>query len=757
MHMAAQAPKSPPPANATTIDQDKGGWRGGGGGNGQPTTPIAVRTNFDALALFAPAEKTDAQGHAVVEVKLPDNLTRYRVMAVAVAGDKQFGAGESTITARLPLMVRPSPPRFLNFGDKFELPVVLQNQTDKPMDVDVAIRSTNVTQTAGRGRRVTVPANDRVEVRFPSETQMAGTARFQIAASGRGLNAADAAELSLPVWTPATTEAFATYGVVDSGAAVQAVKMPAGVFPQFGGLEIDTSSTALQALTDAVIYLERYPYECSEQMSDRIIAAAALRDVLAAFHADGLPSPDEMSASMTKDIEMLRRLQNYDGGWGFWRHGDESWPFLSVHVAHALARAKQKGYDVPQQTIEQALPYLREIETHIPSDYPEEVRRAIVAYSLYARQQLGDLDGAKARALFAEASMDNLGLETLGWLYPVLTASKSDAELGKLRTYLANHVEEQAASAHFVSSYGDGDYLMLHSDRRADGLLLEGLIGDQPKSDLIPKLVEGLLGHRTAGHWENTQEDAWVLLSLDKYFQTYEKVTPDFVARAWLGDQYAGDHSFKGHTTEDFHVSIPMQWLADAKTPDSNLVLQKDGKDGRLYYRIGMRYAPTDLKMPPADYGFTVTREYEGADDPKDVTRDAQGAWHVKAGKRVCVRLTMVAQARRYHVALVDPLPAGFESLNPALAVTGEIPADPKQRTSRGAYWMWYGPWYEHQNLRDERTEAFTSLLWEGVYTYSYVARATTPGQFVAPPTKAEEMYHPEVFGRAAGDIVIVE
>ncbi len=40
-------------------------------------------------------------------------------------------------------MVRPSPPRFLNFGDAFELPVVVQNQTDEPMTVDVAVRATN--------------------------------------------------------------------------------------------------------------------------------------------------------------------------------------------------------------------------------------------------------------------------------------------------------------------------------------------------------------------------------------------------------------------------------------------------------------------------------------------------------------------------------------------------------------------------------------------------------------------------------------
>ena len=65
--------------------------------------------------------------------------------------------------------------------------------------------------------------------------------------------------------------------------------------------------------------------------------------------------------------------------------------------------------------------------------------------------------------------------------------------------------------------------------------------------------------------------------------------------------------------------------------------------------------------------------------------------------------------------------------------------------------------WYEHQNLRDERAEAFTSLLPAGTHTWSYVARATTPGTFVVPPPRAEERYAPETFGRGATERVIVE
>jgi uncharacterized protein YfaS (alpha-2-macroglobulin family) len=42
------------------------------------------------------------------------------------------------------------------------------------------------------------------------------------------------------------------------------------------------------------------------------------------------------------------------------------------------------------------------------------------------------------------------------------------------------------------------------------------------------------------------------------------------------------------------------------------------------------------------------------------------------------------------------------------------------------------------------------------VARHTYVARTTTPGEFVVPPAKAEEAYDPETFGRSAGDRVIV-
>ncbi len=721
--------------------------------------PIAMRTDLSPLALFAPAITTGADGLAQVDLDLPDNLTRYRIMAVATDGERRFGSGESTLTARLPLMVRPSLPRFFNLGDYASLPFVVQNQTDEDLTVALAARSAGLALANGMGRRFQVPSRSRVEVRIPGDVRRVGPATVQVAVSSGSM--ADAAEITLPVWTPVTSEAFATYGTIDDGPIRQPVEAPPGARLDFGGLELTTSSTELQSLTDAVVYLSTYPFNSTEQVASRLLALSALLDVLEAFEAEGLPPPSEIEEALERDMQTLLARQGNDGSFGVFRRPDRNdpgWPYLTVHVTLALTLAKEKGLEVPSNLLLRSTRYLGRIENYIPDWYSQQAKWTIRAAALYTLARGGSVDGDKARALLSEATIEGLHLEALGWLLYVLAgdSARSGAEIAAIERHLLNRVTETSAGATFATRYEDGAHLLFHSSRRTDAVLLEGLMAARPQSDLIVKTVRGLLAHRSRGRWANTQENGWVLLALDRYFRQYEGVTPRFIARAWLGDRFAGEHRFFGRTTERHHISVPMGFLAE-DDGHKDLTLAKEGP-GRMYYRVGLRYVPDDLTPPPADHGFTVERTYEAIDDPDDVRLDDDGVWRVRAGAPVRVRLTLVAPSRRYHVALVDRLPAGFEPLNPALAVTGAIPpdTDTAERT-RGRFWFWWRTWYEHQNLRDERAEAFASLLWPGVHSYSYVARATTPGRFIAPPPSAEEMYHPETFGRGAGEIVIVE
>ena len=114
------------------------------------------------------------------------------------------------------------------------------------------------------------------------------------------------------------------------------------------------------------------------------------------------------------------------------------------------------------------------------------------------------------------------------------------------------------------------------------------------------------------------------------------------MARVWLGDQYAGESTFRGRTTDYKQIDVPMAYLAQNAQDPQSLIVSKDGP-GRLYYRLGMRYAPKDLNLPAYDAGFTVERTYQAVDNPGDVTRNDSGEWIIKAGSRVRVKLTMVA------------------------------------------------------------------------------------------------------------------
>jgi uncharacterized protein YfaS (alpha-2-macroglobulin family) len=62
----------------------------------------------------------------------------------------------------------------------------------------------------------------------------------------------------------------------------------------------------------------------------------------------------------------------------------------------------------------------------------------------------------------------------------------------------------------------------------------------------------------------------------------------------------------------------------------------------------------------------------------------------------------------------------------------------------------WGVGYFDHVERHDDRLQLFATSLSEGSHTFSYVVRATTSGTFRTAPTRVEEMYSPEIFGRTA-------
>jgi uncharacterized protein YfaS (alpha-2-macroglobulin family) len=119
----------------------------------------------------------------------------------------------------------------------------------------------------------------------------------------------------------------------------------------------------------------------------------------------------------------------------------------------------------------------------------------------------------------------------------------------------------------------------------------------------------------------------------------------------------------------------------------------------------------------------------------------------------VKVTLNFQLPKDRHYVAVTDPLPAGFEAVESWFQTTkSSLAAEATQRGQRSSEWRsWAGVGYfDHIQRHDDRVEMFATSLSEGTHTISYVVRATTSGTFRTAPTRVEEMYSPEIFGRTA-------
>jgi alpha-2-macroglobulin len=101
------------------------------------------------------------------------------------------------------------------------------------------------------------------------------------------------------------------------------------------------------------------------------------------------------------------------------------------------------------------------------------------------------------------------------------------AQLEAIRRHVNNRVVETAGAANFTTGYDDQTYLLLSSDRRTDAILLDALIEDNPQQRPDPQAGQRPAGApHQSGRWGNTQENVFVLLALDRYFNTYEARRP---------------------------------------------------------------------------------------------------------------------------------------------------------------------------------------------------------------------------------------
>jgi len=751
--------KAPPGA------KKDGREEGGDGGSG-----ITVRSDFRATAHWSPAVMTNAEGHARLTFKLPDNLTTWMLMAVAATAGDQFGGAQTEMKVNKKLLLRPSLPRFANPGDRFDATVVVQNETTADQKVEVSLTlpgdgatvafASSEAGAKAMKKTVSVPAGKPVEVAFPVVTARPGAATFLFTAVMPEHD--DAVQGVIPVITPVTTEAVAAYGDTTEAMAYPVVP-PGEVRDDVGGLEVAFSSTALSGLDEGLRYLIDYPYGCIEQTVSRAFPLLAMGDLVAAFKMDlGAEGTPEAIRELVKvAVTRVLEMQRYDGGFGYWPGADHSHPYASVYAMHFLGEAMRHDVEVPEEALESGREYLVECLASSPYGDSEEGLLQTLALQAYAVFVLSQSEtelpeGTLKRLYDARAKMP---LFARAFLLMASVDSPLDNTVQDQLQELINNAVETAGDAHFEEPVSAGLVELWSTDHRTDAIVLMALLkvgGDQP---LVGKVVRWLMKARKKGRWSNTQENIWALLTLERYFRARESETPDFEARAWLQDTSLLGARFKGRTMDVQRFEVPMaDLLAAGKKQGGLLTVAKRGP-GRLYYTLRLQYAPTGATVAAQSEGFAIDRRYELVDKPGALAATKEGDLTLPAGEYVRVRLTVTVPERRHYVVVDDPLPAGMEAVNLAFATSDAGLGDKRTSTHarRGAWWQDWSDPFDHKELKDDRVLLFADQMEAGVYVYEYMARTTTRGNFFLPPAKVEEMYAPETFGRTAASKVVVD
>ena len=170
---------------------------------------------------------------------------------------------------------------------------------------------------------------------------------------------------------------------------------------------------------------------------------------------------------------------------------------------------------------------------------------------------------------------------------------------------------------------------------------------------------------------------------------------------------------------------------------------------GTLFWNARLRYEPATKNLKALDAGFAVDRKYLPYKGSNGKTTNGQSTF--AAGDLVRVTLKIRTQQARRNVVIDDPIPAGLEPLDARLTSTSRTEVSGGEAVVDGS---WFG--IDHVEIQESRVLLFATGLAAGTFTYTYVARATAPGTFIAAPTQAEEMYRPEIFGRTAAAVLLI-
>ena len=746
---------------------NKGVFIGGGGEDdafADESTParVRIRENFTPCALWLANMKTDAEGRFQTTYRNPDTLTRYRLMAVAAAGDDRFGQAQSSYDVNQPVMLEPQVPLATAQGDTLDLPLTLSMQPQQipglSPDAVLRFRITAEAQNATlpeTSRTVELRGNAPVTVTLPVQTPATGTASLtwsvQLDEEQPSLpqdvqdQLRDAVTLRFPVEPVRPWLREYINLALEPGQTRQPSDFVTLAFAPESELALNFSTHPLTSLAGTLRFLFSYPHGCTEQISSALLPWLLASD-LSRIPGVTLPAdrrPNDIVRDGFKRIG--KRLQHRDSdrdsdrdtGFSYWERGDINYAF-TPYIDLILHLAEKRGYPVsarlkaPRDTMKKHL---------LQPDQQRTNLLALLPLALEQKLTRADLD----TILGHHPQMREDAL----WCAACAAALIGDRER-------ADALAARAREARKTPEPAPTDPNRLESTRiaaPADVLSLLFRHYRDPQDATLTADACTVLREHGRGR-PGTWQSGWCFLLLDALLDHHRgqgQSTAPGVSTTSDQAPAPGESTVPDSRVAQAGQQTEARLNGQPIPPDgvvrTTATLQESDHSftatGGTVYACGTAegYLKDDQPDRVIDHGFVMTRLYE--------VRQPNGAWkathdfHPGDLVRITLHCRYTGDIRPRYVAIEDRLPSTFEAIDPQ-SPTQTLPPD-LMRQVHPTGWLGSGS-ISHRSYGKNRARFYVDT-WESDVTIRYVARVVRSGEVSIPAAKAEMMYAPQYYG----------
>ncbi|RCK72373.1 MAG: hypothetical protein ANABAC_2040 [Anaerolineae bacterium] len=731
---------------------------GGLGGGGGEVSPSVVRQRFPDTAYWNGSIFTNSEGKATVTLRLPDNLTTWKILVRGIDQDTRVGETEVELVATKPLIIQPVTPRVWVAGDHLLLAAVLQNNTAQPLETQVSLQSTTFLLDEGQNasQTLTIPANGRARVEWWGKVAPQGM--MDILLSTQAGDLTDQVRIGgsqAEIQQAAARQTFSSVGTLEIASAhLEAISLPKSITPQGGFLRVELTPSLAGMLYGGIKTFEQAGNLNTEALLSSMLPNLAAYRLLQGTNVPTAVDRNELQASIQESVYRLVARQRFEGSWSWWEQGNSD-PLITAYVLFGLSQAKAEGFTVPKENLDRAVQYLLAglIQPAQASDGTALDRLAFIHFAL---AKSGAADQTALSQLFERRAELNPWAEALlAWAMEAVSPGSEQAQT--LRADLEGQALRSASGAAWQEK--SQSWRMASYQLTVTAMVLYALASYDASTPLVADATRYLIAHqKPEGGWGSSFSTAWAYLALHEVLKKNQERQSDYTFDASIN----GAPLVSGSAEENWMTTavgeIPLERLY--RDLPNALEIERQAGSGILYYRaILQAFVPIE-GLQPIQRGFSVWRTYRPLGENCGLKR-CPTVSSARTGTRIEVRLNITVEKDAYYVMVKDFIPAGSEILDTRLLSTqlglseeelAEKEIDPTQPFKEG--WGWQ--WFNQPLIYDDHLIWSAEYLPAGSYELRYILTLYQPGEYHLRPAEAWELYFPEVQGSSAGGMFTI-